>query len=119
MTIREETPVNTEDEVAALKAATREAHEAIKDLRAVIKEAREISSTLTVEMNDAWEHHVQDTVREGLAGYNAEIKKQIDLATQAVFDRFMDLGDRLLGVDKTTRRRGEPSIEDTVRRLGM
>jgi phosphoenolpyruvate-protein kinase (PTS system EI component) len=110
--------VSTEAEVAALRAATREAHEAIKDLRAVIREAKEVKEKLGVEMTDVWDNGMREVVSTGLAEYNTTIKRAIDEATQAVFDRFNVLADRLLGVDKGTRRRGEFSIEELVRRVG-
>lgn len=70
--------------------ATRQAHAATKDLRAVIREAREIlSSGPIVDRLDL-------AVVEGLDTYAAQIKKATDDATASVFKRYDDLAAILL-----------------------
>lgn len=109
--------MSTEDEVLALKEATREAHEAIKDLRQVIKEARQVDAHLAEKAYAALETGVAEIVAAGLDEYKVTISKAIDTSTEAVFRRFDTIADLLMGEDKTTRRRGEPSLVELAEKI--
>ena len=102
--------MSTEDDLLALKEATREAHEALQDLRAVVKEAKAIKGTLRDEAIEALANGVRDIVAAGLGSYAKMITGAIDDAVDRVNKRFDTLADVLMGEDKRTRRRGEPSL---------
>jgi F0F1-type ATP synthase membrane subunit b/b' len=92
-----------EEEIAALEAATRKAHEAIKDLRATMKEAKEFIDN---EISQVFERQVTTQVE----GLEKATKRAIDISTAKVFSRFDRIAALLLG-DKTQ----EP-LEDLAKR---
>jgi len=104
--------MTTADETAALRAAIREAHEAIQDLRLAMREAREVAVELDRAAHDALDNGIREEVQAGLASLGDAIDRAIDEATAKVFERFDTVRDVLLGEDKRSRRRGEPSLVD-------
>lgn len=107
-------PTNDE-EIAALKEATREAHRAIKDLKRCVEEAREAHRMLHACVEDALSAGIGEQVQKGLDDYKASLEAAIDGATQAVYGRFDQIADILMGEDKQSKRAGKPSIPDLVR----
>jgi hypothetical protein len=95
-------------ELAELKQATREAHEAIKDLRTVLAEARVFQAESLAAQVDT---KVHDQVADGLARYQGTLAKAVDDATAAVFRRFDTIVANLLGHDDGT------STEEALRRF--
>lgn len=106
-----------EEEVAALKAATREAHEAIKDLRAEIRKAKIAQEALLDRLTEAWTDGVDLVIKEGLESYRETIEQAIASAQQAVYARFDQVADVLLGEDRATVRKGDESLVDTAKRI--
>lgn len=107
--------INDED-VARLKEATREAHEVIKDLKRAVADARETHRLLHACVQDALNAGIGEQVQQGLDEYKDSLNKAIDDATQAVYTRFDQIADILLGEDKQSKRAGKPSIPELVER---
>jgi hypothetical protein len=100
--------MTTQDEVQLLKLATREAHAAIKDLKAVLKEARgvieEVQQCANVEVAEI----LGDAVKAGIGAMNESVRLHIEDATNRVYARFDKLADTILG-DGT---KGKPSLQE-------
>jgi hypothetical protein len=90
-----------------LRAEIREARGTLKDLRHEIKTARELIPLLTDEL------------------FAAEVKKQVDRlgkvtdeamrrSVERVTKTFDTLGELLMGEDRTSRRKGKPSIPELL-----
>jgi hypothetical protein len=111
--------MTSEEEIAAIKEATRVAHEAIKDLKGLIKEAKQISEHISVQMHEEVDEKLQAEVKVGLEQLSVAFKAATEEATNKVFKRFDDLADLLLGEDWRSKKKGKPSIPDLIEsRLG-
>lgn len=106
----------TDEEVARLKEATREAHEALKDLNVMIQMAKATVKELNACVEEALSDGIDKQVKQGLDEYKASLSAAIDGATEAVYKRFDLIADILTGEDKASKRAGKPSIPDLVRR---
>lgn len=105
-----------EDEVAALKAATREAHETIQGLREACKEAEgwfvKLKGIARTEVDDVLKPVVEEKVEElGVA-----TKEAISQAVDRVNTQFDELASILLGEDKKSVRTGKPSLKQIIER---
>lgn len=80
-----------------LKATTREAHEAIKDLKRLGKEVRDL---LELEPTKAVAAVMEGAVAKGLEGYATEIREATDAATASVNRRYDELVGILLGYER-------------------
>lgn len=101
--------MTTEEETAALREATRQAHEVLGDLRRAIKDGeRLVKEAADVAIKERFE----PVVAQGLKEFGDALGVAIEESTQAVFARFDQITDTLLGEDKASRRRGKPSIPD-------
>ena len=99
--------------LAALREATRAAREAAKDLRGEVKTAREFRREfLSTPELDA---RLGELTAAALASYDAGIKKAIDDATQAVWNRFDTITMIALGEDPQSVREGKKTILDLLR----
>ena len=93
-----------------LRAEIREAHEALKDLRAAIKEAKHLMDTLIPE---TVAKRFEDEVSTQLEALGTATRQAIDDATDRVtrqFDKLMETA-----LDLKAPRRGEPTIPDLFR----
>ncbi len=99
--------------LTALREATREAREAAKDLRAEMRAAREFRREFlgTPEL-DA---RLKELTEAALASYDAGIKKAVDDATQAVWNRFDTITMIALGEDPQSVREGKKTVPDLIR----
>lgn len=77
-----------------IREATRLAHEATKDLRALIREAREILSTKPIT------DRIDDNVKAGLEEYAGTIKAAQEAAVDRVARTFDELAAIYLGEDE-------------------
>ena len=99
--------------LAALREATRSAREAAKDLRSEVKTAREFRREfLSTPELDA---RLGELTAAALASYDEGIKKAIDDATQAVWNRFDTITMIALGEDPQSVREGKKTIPDLLR----
>lgn len=104
-----------DEDIARLKEATREAHEAMKDLNMMIQMAKATTKELNTAVSEALENGIGKQVKEGLDQYAESLNAAIDGATQAVYKRFDQIADILLGEDKSSQRSGKPSIPDLIK----
>jgi len=100
------------DDVAVLKAATREAHVAAQELASVIREARKLQADLKGFADVTVSKVMEPVIEAKFAEFNKAMNDGIEMATQAVFDRFDTIRDALLGEDQATRRRGLETIPE-------
>ena len=99
--------------LTALREATRQAREAAKDLRAEVKAAREARAEFFAAPElDA---RLADLTGAALASYDASIKKAIDDATRAVWNRFDTITMICMGEDPQSVREGKKTIPDLIR----
>jgi hypothetical protein len=87
-----------------LKAVTREAHAAIKDLEKSMKDARlllksmeTVKDELMAVSDQVFEQRMQERVDAGLDLYSKSLDKAIEDATEATYRRFDTLSDIMLG----------------------
>ncbi len=97
-------------EAEALRALVQEAHGVLKDLRAAIKEGREVAPAVVGQ-------HLDDAVKAGLEDYADTIGKAMDAAVAHVNGEFDKLADLLLGRDAESRREGRADIPALVERM--
>lgn len=97
------------EEAEILRTATREAHEAMKGLRDMIREANRASERLLAVSREVFDERMNATVKQGLAEYHESIGKAITEATDRVYARFDTLADIMLGEAKYQKRK-EPTL---------
>jgi hypothetical protein len=105
-------PTTVAEDVEALRAATREAHEAIKDLRSVLRDAEQTRTQLLATAEEVFTARIEAQVAAGLTEYRDTITAAIESATAAVYRRFDRVADLLLGESREAQRRGEPTLTD-------
>lgn len=96
-----------------LRAVVREAHEAIKDLRADMKAARELRERFlsAPELDE----QMGKRVKEGLEEYGDTLQEAIAVAEKAMYNRFDVLTAICLGEDPESVKTGVTSIPDLLR----
>lgn len=99
--------------LVALREVIREAREAAKDLRAEIRTARETRREFFAAPE--METRLKELTEDALAAYEQAIKKAIDDATQAVWNRFDTIVMIALGEDPESVREGKKTIPDLIR----
>ena len=94
------------EEVEQLRQATREAHEAMKDMRLLMRDAR----VLIAEIHEAASQDVHQIVgvfvRQGMDAHQKAIEDAIEDGTTLVYKRFAEIGDILMGEDRGSKRSG-------------
>ena len=105
------------EEAADLRAAIREAHEAMQGLRDLIREWRALKAELEAASAQVFTDRMEAAVQEGLDSYAESIGKAIDDATAAVDRRFDTIASIMLGEDPATVRKGLPSIKDYAEQI--
>jgi hypothetical protein len=91
------------DEVEELRAATREAHEAMKDLKVLMRECRALIAEAEVAAEREVVTQVKEAVEVGLAAHGEAITEAIEQAETLIYQRFAQIGDILMGEHKGTR----------------
>jgi hypothetical protein len=102
---------DTDAEIAALKEATREAHEAIQGMKLA---RRDLLATMA-EVREEINSRIEKCLVAELGNLTAAVQENIDLATAKVFQRFDTLADELLGEGWRHRKKGDPSLPDMLR----
>lgn len=87
----------TDDPVGELRQATREAHEAMKDMRALLTMMKDVREDLLKVTAEVFEERMDAEVKRHLEEYSASMTENIDRSTQAVYDRFDRLARIMLG----------------------
>lgn len=101
--------MSTEEDLAAIKAATREMHEAIADGRRLLKSLKHEEAQLILVSRTVFEERMEEEVKACLDNYQANMAKQIENATEAVYARFDTISNMLLYGNKQGR--GENILE--------
>lgn len=92
--------MSTAEEIAALKAATREAHEAIKGLREAQRDMKALLAEIEAAARKSVEERIDEAIVAGLAEYDAKLIEAIEKGTQATYDRFDLLATICLGEER-------------------
>lgn len=93
-----------------LRDLIRQAHEAVSDLRAVLREAKAVRDSLPAAAEKAVSEQINAEINAGLDSFGKALDKAIDSGTSAVFKRFDRIEKLLLGEDARSVRAGKPSI---------
>lgn len=97
-----------------LRELIREANGTMKDLKAVIKMARETIDELTVlvhvESRRKMDECINEVVEEKIDELSKATSNAIKESEQMIFDRFDALKNVMLGEDKESIKKGEPSL---------
>lgn len=109
------------DETDTLQDLLRQSHEAIKDMRALLREARAFREALPQLVVDAVGTQLKEAAISEMAAYYAGIEKGIDEATEAIYQRFDRLYTTLVGelnVRAEDLRRSESATQtEAVRKI--
>lgn len=108
----------TDTDLAALREATRQAHEAIKDLTTATRQARAVVEEVARVAGEQVDERINVALVAGLDELQVAMKTAIENSTTAVFARFDTIADTLMGETRKDRRAGKPSLPDIVRRSG-
>jgi hypothetical protein len=106
--------VSTEEDLSAIKQATRELHEAIQEARQVQRELDACRQSIGDDVRALVDQQLEVHVAAGLSSYDEAIRTAIERATAAVFKRFDRIADIILGESKRQRREGSASIEELL-----
>lgn len=113
--------MSTRDEIDELKAATRAAHETIKDLNAAIRDAEELVERMKTVVEETAHKNVDQVLaeetRKGVEALGEVIKKACDESTEAVYRRFDLITGVLMGEDKKSRREGKLSLPELAEQI--
>lgn len=107
------------EETEDLRSATRAAHEAIKDMRGLIREMTVLRDEVKATSETVFTERMSEQVATGLAAYNDAIAKAIEEATEAVDRRFDTIASVLLGEDGEARRKGKPTLAEMATALSV
>jgi hypothetical protein len=94
------------EEYDDLFALVQDAHRAIKDLRGLIRESREVGDQLRSVIATEFHEQMDQTAAREFQRFGDQIGSQVEVATQAVFDRFDLIANILLGEVKSSLRKG-------------
>lgn len=98
-----------------IREATRDAHAALKDLRALLREAESLRKRVFDGIERAVEDEIGAKIREGLAEYGDTLTKAIDEGTEKALKRFDTLSNLLLHGNQQGR--GPDLVEQYVRHV--
>lgn len=90
-----------------------DAHRTMKDLRTLIREAREVGDQLRSVIATEFRDQMDQAATQEFRRFHDEVAQQIDLATDAVFRRFDQIATILLGETKSMIRRGQ-TLQDAA-----
>lgn len=107
-------PKTMQEEMEELRDLVREAHGVLGDLRRTIREAREMQDDLDSQIALGVGDRIESAVTIGLSGYTEEMKRHVDEASEAVYNRFDTISKILLERDDE-----RPGLEDLVLAWGM
>jgi hypothetical protein len=102
-----------EVDLARIKEATREMHEAIQDAKAV---QRELDVTLA-HWRDSVEEMVEEAAKVEIEKLGIATKEAIDEATEKVFNRFDTIMAELLGETRRAKRKHGQSLPSQFREV--
>lgn len=109
--------MTVEEEVEALRAVVREAHEAIQDLNRAIRQGRKVVIDIEEAAGGDVAQRINEAVRIGLESYSETIRVATEQATDAVYERFDTISKMLLGEDRAARRKHGASLPELAESL--
>jgi hypothetical protein len=101
-------------QLTELRDLIRQAHEATRDLRGVIREATALRDRLPQKVTEIVEHTIGAQIDQGLNSFKEAQMRAIEDAQAAVFARFDTMTETLLGIDPRSKRQGKLSIPDMI-----
>lgn len=96
-----------------MKDEIRDARGLMKDLKQTIKEGREVVTTL---VKDEIEAHIRAEVKKELDRMSEEVENAMQLSVDKIHREFDKLSNLLLGLNAKHRKKGQPSMEEIVKR---
>ena len=93
-------------EVEDLRAATRECHEAMKDMKLLMRDARVLIAEIHAAAYSDVHDEIRAAVQGGIAAHHQAITDAIEEGTAMVYKRFAELGDILMGEDRGSKKSG-------------
>jgi len=104
-----------DEKIAQLKAATREANEAIQGMREAQRDGKKLLEEIKVAAEKSVDEYMDPAVEKAIQGLNEATSEAMANATQQVFASFDEIKELLLGQNRANLRRGEPTVEEMVR----
>lgn len=96
-----------------LRDLVRQMHESLKDGHRLLKAMETIKDELMTVAEEVFSERMGEQVAKGLDEYKSSLDRQIELATQKVYERFDTIADILLGKNQPDG--GIEGILDRVR----
>jgi CHASE3 domain sensor protein len=109
---REDVAERISRDLADLRAVTRQAHEAIKDLRTAIREAREVNDQIVATLATQTNEMISMAVNVGLDNYQSTMMQAIKEAEETISERFERIYEALVGSDKHGQREGFVPLDE-------
>lgn len=106
---RVKTPQTPDDKIAELRAATREANEAIQGLREIMREFNEAKRTLPVLIRGLIDDAANEEMRDYLVKAGEQIRKTTHEAEESIGKRLQRLAQLA-----DSRNLGAPSVSDII-----
>jgi len=107
--------VKPTDELAQLRAATRQLHEVIQEAKQVRKDIQDRVDSI----GPALDRVISECVAESLNKYADTVLAAIEDATAMVYRRFETLADALLGEDRKSRKDGDATLQEVLMDVPM
>lgn len=101
------------DETEQLRQATREAHEAMKDMKALMRDCRVLIAEVETVAAKQVDRRIREAIEYGLAVHMTAIQDAIGDSEKMIYERFGKIADILLGEDRNARRAGSAIQELT------
>lgn len=102
----------------SLREATREAHEAIKDLRFLIQQSQGVIVDIHNAAQVGVDERITPILKSEIAKLGDATKSAMREAVEKVGEEFQRLEDILLGQDKQSKRQGKSTIPELIERRG-
>jgi N-methylhydantoinase B/oxoprolinase/acetone carboxylase alpha subunit len=111
--------VDHDEEVASLNALVRESHECIKDLNAAMKNAEKMIERIENAAAQKVDEVVQPIIAEFLKHYADTMMQAIKEGEEAVYERFNDIANILLGETRSQQGKRMSLVEqaEALRRI--
>lgn len=93
----------------------RDVHSVMKELKRTINEAKQERLRIEETVQTITRQQIEDAVARGLAEYEEALSDSIKRADERVMNRFDKLADILLGEDKKSQSKGEPTLMELAR----
>lgn len=110
----------TEDKIEELKTATRAANLALRDMKSVLKEIRDISAQVDARLEAGIQKDLDDRINSQisttLASYESTLQEAMRSGVAHVQSEFDKLGDVLLGRDPESVKEGKEDLIELTKK---